>query len=586
MGKVNLPKGWAITKLELLTTDISYGYTAPSSSDKVGPKLLRITDIQDNTVVWSDVPYCKIEEEKLEKYLLKKNDLVFARAGATVGKSFLIRTEPPKAVYASYLIRVRTASEELISLLSHFFNSQQYWQQITEFSSGIGQPNVNGTKLKELIITLPPLAEQKIIADKLDILLAQVEATKARLERIPRILKTFRQSVLAAAVSGKLTEKWREETECLDNVLHNIQKEKESWIKNNPDHNEVKRVLKRVKEYSNQTKHNEVKLPEMWSWSQLEDCVLMIVDCHNKTAPYTKVGLPLIRTSNIRDGKFIWDNLKFVSDDTYKYWSRRCPPEPGDIIFTREAPMGEAAIIPPKHKLCLGQRTMLIRPVERYMSAKFLLISLMDPNFRKRSEELAVGTGVKHYRIGDVSNLVIAVPPTEEQTEVVRHVEQLFDFADSIEQKANAALDRVNKISQSILAKAFRGDLTADWRAANPDLISGKNSAEALLEKIKAEREVIKRQPKPKRPAVDKKKGNRMSKPIKVVEALKQAGEPLSGQQLLAAAGYPNDSSTEQLEQFFLDIRDALTIEESIVKLERGGDSQDWFALANNRAKN
>ena len=68
--------------------------------------------------------------------------------------------------------------------------------------------------------------------------------------------------------------------------------------------------------------------------------------------------------------------------------------------------------------------------------------------------------------------------------------------------------------------------------------------------------------------------------------SLKQAGKPLSGQQLLAAAGYPSDSSTEQLEQFFLDIRDALTIEESIVKLERGGDSQDWFALANNKAKN
>lgn len=175
MGKVNLPKGWAITKLELLTTDISYGYTAPSSSDEVGPKMLRITDIQDNSVIWSDVPYCEIEEEKLEKYLLKKNDLVFARTGATVGKSFLIRTEPPKAVYASYLIRVRTVSEELISLLSHFFNSQQYWQQITEFSSGIGQPNVNGTKLKQLTIPLPPLAEQKVITDKLDIMLSQVE---------------------------------------------------------------------------------------------------------------------------------------------------------------------------------------------------------------------------------------------------------------------------------------------------------------------------------------------------------------------------------------------------------------------------
>jgi type I restriction enzyme S subunit len=83
------------------------------------------------------------------------------------------------------------------------------------------------------------------------------------------------------------------------------------------------------------------------------------------------------------------------------------------------------------------------------------------------------------------------MPPPFEQTEIVRRVEELFTFADSIEQKANAALKRVNNLTQSILAKAFRGELTADWRAANPELVSGDNSAEALLEKIKAEREAL-----------------------------------------------------------------------------------------------
>ncbi|MEZ2399988.1 restriction endonuclease subunit S [Raoultella planticola] len=578
-----------VTSLPWLTVQlgdvVSYGKTEKCElSDVTGDTwILELEDIEKDSSKIIQRLDASARPFKSTKNKFSKGDVLYGKLRPYLNKVVIADNS---GVCSTEIIPLNAEPYIDNRYLFYWLKSEMFLEFVNSVSYGVNMPRLGTKDGVTAPFVLAPLAEQKVIADKLDTLLAQVEATKARLERIPKILKNFRQSVLVAAVSGRLTEKWREETECVDNVLHNIQKEKKSWIKNNPDHNEVKRVLKRVKEYSNQTKLNEVKLPEMWSWSQLEECVLMIVDCHNKTAPYSNVGLPLIRTSNIRDGKFIWDNLKFVSDDTYKYWSRRCPPEPGDIIFTREAPMGEAAIIPPKHKLCLGQRTMLIRPVERYMSAKFLLISLMDPNFRKRSEELAVGTGVKHYRIGDVSNLVIAVPPTEEQTEVVRHVEQLFDFADSIEQKANAALDRVNKISQSILAKAFRGDLTADWRAANPDLISGKNSAEALLEKIKAEREVIKRQPKPKRPAVDKKKGNCMSKPIKVVEALKQAGEPLSGQQLLAAAGYPNDSSTEQLEQFFLDIRDALTIEESIVKLERGGDSQDWFALANNKAKN
>ena len=82
----------------------------------------------------------------------------------------------------------------------------------------------------------------------------------------------------------------------------------------------------------------------------------------------------------------------------------------------------------------------------------------------------------------------LPVPPSEEQAEIVFRVDQLFNFADSIEQKANAALERVNNLSQSILAKAFRGELTTDWRAANPELISGENSAEGLLAKIKTER--------------------------------------------------------------------------------------------------
>jgi type I restriction enzyme S subunit len=100
-------------------------------------------------------------------------------------------------------------------------------------------------------------------------------------------------------------------------------------------------------------------------------------------------------------------------------------------------------------------------------------------------------------------SLFAVIPSIEEQTQIVRRVEELFAFADSIEQKANAALERVNNLTQSILAKAFRGELTADWRAANPELISGENSAEALLAKIQAERDKL---------ALEKKAANKTRK--------------------------------------------------------------------------
>lgn len=561
MNSFNLPEGWCLTNLGNVL-ELKYGKSLPASKRDDG----KFPVYGSNGIVGSH-----------SEPLVKTEGIIVGRKGS-YGEVHLSNS-PFFPIDTTYYI------DDLFNQPLKYWFYQLKMLPLTELNRSTAIPGLNREDAYSQHIVLPPLAEQKIIANKLDTLLAQVETTKSRLERIPNIIKTFRQTVLAAAVSGRLTEKWREENKSLDNVLDNIQREKVLWIKNNPDHNEVKRVLKRIKEYSSRTQLDE-KLPKMWLWSQLEDCVLMIVDCHNKTAPYTETGNPLIRTSNIRDGKFVWEDLKFVSDTTYEYWSRRCPPEPGDIIFTREAPMGEAAIIPPKNKLCLGQRTMLIRPIEKYLSAKYLLISLMDSNFRKRSEKKAVGTGVKHFRVGDVSNLEIAIPPTEEQTEIVCRVEELFAFSKRIEQQATTALENVNNLTQSILAKAFRGELTAEWRADNPDLISGDNSAEALLEKIKIKREILKKQPKLKQSTAKKKAGSHMSKQIiKVTEALKQAGEPLSGQQLLIAAGYPNDSNTEQLEQFFLDIRNALAIEKSIVKLERDLGSQDWFTLAKDSQK-
>lgn len=448
-----LPEGWVTTKLESLTTDISYGYTASSTSEEVGPKMLRITDIQDNRVVWPDVPFCQIEVDKLDKYLLKKNDLVFARTGATVGKSFLIRSEPPKAVYASYLIRVRTASEELISLLSHFFNSQQYWQQITEFSAGIGQPNVNGTKLKGLTIPLPPLVEQKVIADKLDTQLAQVETTKARLERIPKILKTFRQSVLAAAVSGKLTEEWRAS---------------------------VRQKLGRIKPLASAGKIIAGQSPNK---SQ--------VNFDGRGEPYVT-------------GPEQWDGRKILHHKWTEY-PKRIAPEGSIFVTVKGAGVGTTF---PGCYAAIGRDVYAFVPNED-MNYSYILYAI-----QASAEEVVLKAKglIPGLTKADIIDHEVYLPRINEQLEIVRRVENLLAFADEIEKHVLAALERVTYLTQSILAKAFRGELTSDWRAANPELISGENSAEALLKKIKEERELEKKANK------SKKKTNHKHKPEKYIQ--------------------------------------------------------------------
>lgn len=295
---------------------------------------------------------------------------------------------------------------------------------------------------------------------------------------------------------------------------------------------------------------------------------------------YTDSGIPFISGGNISPNGIDFSNCKYISSELHEELSKRCKPEVGDILYTKGGTTGIAYFNSEERDFNVWVHVAVLKIIPM-INGLYLQHTLNSQHCYGQAQNYTHGIGNQDLGLTRMVKITVPVPPLDEQAEIVRRVKELFAFADNIEKKSNAALMQVNNLTQSILAKAFQGKLTADWRAANPELISDDNSAEALLEKFKVEREAIKKQPKLKHGAMKKKTGSHMSKQsINVVEALKQAGEPLSGQQLLTAAGYPLDSSTDQLEQFFLDIRNALTIERSIVKLERDDDSQDWFALA------
>jgi type I restriction enzyme, S subunit len=154
--------------LSELAESVDYGVTAPANNSSVGPKFLRITDIQNGMVDWASVPFCEANDEKLISSRLKSGDIVFARTGATTGKSFLIKECPDDAVFASYLIRVRPNARVDSSFLAHFFDSPDYWSQVALKAVGAAQPGINASKLKELKVPLPSMSDQKRIAAILD----------------------------------------------------------------------------------------------------------------------------------------------------------------------------------------------------------------------------------------------------------------------------------------------------------------------------------------------------------------------------------------------------------------------------------
>jgi type I restriction enzyme S subunit len=307
-----------------------------------------------------------------------------------------------------------------------------------------GQSGVNKEHLEKYPVAVPPLAEQQQIAQKLDELLAQVDTLKTRLDAIPKILKRFRQSVLAAAVSGRLTEEWRGEN---------------------------KEILKDFESY----KLGE-NLPQSWKVVPLGD---YMENWDNSRSPISSSE----RIS--RQGQYPYYGASGVIDsiDGYTHDGNFVLiGEDGANLVTRTKPIAFSA----KGKVWVNNHAHVLRCKDGYENLYFEhYINSIDLT------PWVSGSAQPKLNQKNMNQIPIPVPPKTEQTEIVRRVEQLFTYADQIEQRVKDAQARVNHLTQSILAKAFRGELTADWRAQNPELISGENSAAALLERIRVEREVV-----------------------------------------------------------------------------------------------
>ena len=158
-----IPENWEVVRLGNYCYKPDYGYTESANESPVGPKFLRITDIQNDAVNWENVPYCICDEDVKEKYLLKTGDIVIARIGATTGKAYII-DDCPEAIFASYLIRVRTKDNLLPAFLAQYFRTNNYWRQIEQSKGGRLKGGVNIPILTNLVIPFPPSSEQQQIA--------------------------------------------------------------------------------------------------------------------------------------------------------------------------------------------------------------------------------------------------------------------------------------------------------------------------------------------------------------------------------------------------------------------------------------
>ena len=338
-----IPESWEWVRWGTLSESIQYGYNAPAQKNG-RIKMVRISDIQDNSVIWETVPYCDIKEGEIDAYLLKPNDILFARTGGTVGKSYLVQEVPEEAIYAGYLIRTRYSNQLCPQYLKYFMESELYWSQLREGTIATAQPNCNGKTLGNMLVPIPPADEQIRIVEKLNAVMVHVieygtvDSKSKHLNNIfPERLK---KSILQEAIQGKLVPQ-DPNAEPASVLLERIRAEKEKLIQEG----KIKRDKHESVIFRRDNSHyekldgiercidNEIpfEIPDSWAWASIgEVCSNIQYGSSQKSSSIGRIAV--LRMGNLQNGRIVLDKLVYTSDlkEIEKY-----PLEYNDLLFNR-----------------------------------------------------------------------------------------------------------------------------------------------------------------------------------------------------------------------------------------------------------
>lgn len=404
--------------------------------------LLRITDIQDGKVNWKDVPFTTVENA--ENYLLRKDDIVFARTGATVGKSFLVTELPFESVYASYLIRIRLFDCISPSYLYQFFNSYCYWEQITDKSVGVGQPNCNGTSLKELFIPLPPLHEQKRIVPAANALLKYASVIESERASLQEIINLAKSKILDLAIRGKLVPPDPND-EPASVLLERIRAEKEELIRQG----KIKRYKKESfifrgddNSYYRYKNGKAVcidddlpyEVPNGWIWAILPEVVLFQEGPGILKKDFRDEGIPLIRISGLQSDKVLLDGCNYLDPVMVENKWKHFKLELGDVILCTSASIGKASIVGPEAVGAIPYTGQIRFKMTQSLIREYFLYFANSDTYLNQIDRMKTGNCIQHYGPTHLKEVYIPIPPIEEQERIIKQLSSLLSSLYEIEE--------------------------------------------------------------------------------------------------------------------------------------------------------
>ena len=389
----------------------------------------RITDIQDGKVDWDAVPFTTTDDPGT--YLLKSGDIVFARTGATVGKSFLITELPYPSVYASYLIRIRMLGDLPPEYIYQFFDSACYWSQITDKSVGVGQPNCNGTSLKGLLIPLPPINEQLRIVPTAQALLEYVATIDTDRKELLAIIANVKTKILDLAIRGQLVPQDPAD-EPASVLLERIRAEKEELIKQGKIKRDKKEsVIFRGEDNSYYLKTGDLlESLEDWAFEELPDnweicCLGELCDygnCINVDTAEIDGSAWMLDLEDIeKDTGVVLQKIRKAERNaaSTKHLFRK-----GQVLYSKLRPYLNKIVLADEDGYCTSE--ILPLEFERNILPPYARYYLMSPTFLAYADKCSYGVKMPRLGTTDGKKAVISIPPIEEQKRIVIAIEKAF----------------------------------------------------------------------------------------------------------------------------------------------------------------
>ncbi|HEY7392209.1 MAG TPA: restriction endonuclease subunit S, partial [Bryobacteraceae bacterium] len=424
-----------------MIADILNGYAFKSSqfTESSGMPLLRIRDVgKAHTECFYNGPYEK-------QYIVKPGDLVVGMDGDFKSS----RWRGPTALLNQRVCKI-TPTTKLYNATLLELALPAYLEAINENTSSQTVRHLSSNSIAELPIPLPPLAEQARIVAKIDELLKHVNASRGHLAKVPKILQAFRQSVLAAACSGRLTEDWRETNRGAESSTELLQ-----------------RILAHRKKLrpENEAREADTSLPsdqpEDWTMCSMDALTVQVTSGSRGWAKYYADSGPLfIRAENINTDKLDLNNVAHVQPPDNAE-GRRTRVKKYDLLITiTGANVTKSALVDTElREAYVSQHVALTRPASSELSPYLYLWTVSPAHGRKKLIADAYGAGKPGLNLDNIREMPVALPPIKEQREIVRRVQLLFNLADKIERRVQAATKRADRLTQAVLAKAFRGEL-------------------------------------------------------------------------------------------------------------------------------